>query len=354
MAKRKHHELAVEEAYDVVSDVSGFGGFELIKDCYHAHPIWKTIRLATAKGCSNRASLLSQFPQGRRSKGVSSDGNMATLQNGESRQASTVEENTSQYFFTTYPRKPRNTRSKRKAKPSDCEVISEHPLCYSRQSRRLRRSTTGIQKLGKLGSEKFESYMETVWRRFPEEKRNAFTCLDSLWFSLYSKEPLKAKVLSWIKKKDIFSKKYVFVPIVQWGHWFLLIFCHFGETPQSKTKSRCMLLLDSLQKANSTQLEPGIRRFVVDIFKTEERPEKKGLINKIPLLIPKVPQQKNGEECGFYVLHYINKFLESNPDNFTFSKGNPHFMKEDWFTPEDVECFVQKLDSMNTTSERSD
>ncbi|PIN22859.1 Ulp1 peptidase [Handroanthus impetiginosus] len=110
------------------------------------------------------------------------------------------------------------------------------------------------------------------------------------------------------------------------SHWFLLIFCHFGESPQSETKNRCMLLLDSLQDANSKQLEPGIRRFVFDIFKKEERPEKNELINKIPLLIPKVPQQKGGEECGFFVLYYIHLFLDKAPDIGSFSLGCPNFV----------------------------
>ncbi|KAI3444567.1 hypothetical protein Pfo_001232 [Paulownia fortunei] len=355
MAKRKQRELAADHADGVVSDTSaGFGGYEILKDYYHAHPIWKNIQAAKGENCYNLVSSLSQVPRGQRSKGRVRNEKKTILQDAGSCKESIVDESRSQCYFATHPRKPRNMRSKQKADPSDSEVICESSLRYGRQSRRLHRCTTDIQKWGKLDSEKFEFYMENVWGRFTEEKKNVFTYLDSLWFSLYTKEPLKAKVLSWIKRKDIFSKKYVFVPIVQWGHWFLLIFCHFGESPQSKTKSRCMLLLDSLQKANSKQLEPGIRRFVFDLFKTEERPEKKELISKIPLLIPKVPQQKNGEECGFYVLYYINLFVESAHDNFSFSMGYPHFMKEDWFTPEEVESFVKRLDSMNKSSDCSD
>lgn len=93
-------------------------------------------------------------------------------------------------------------------------------------------------------------------------------------------------------------------------------------------------------------------RFVFDIFKTVERPESKELIRKLPLLTPKVklliyqkphfqdlvyrlsllgawfqvPQQTKGEECGFFVLYYISLFLESAPDNSSFSKGFPHFV----------------------------
>ncbi|KAL8495294.1 hypothetical protein ACS0TY_019446 [Phlomoides rotata] len=232
---------------------------------------------------------------------------------------------------------------------SNSEVCKRSLSCV-RRSRRLHHRNADGQTLGKLDSEKFEIYMETLWRRFADEKNNSFTYFDSLWFYMYTEGPRKAKVLSWIKKKDIFSKKYVFVPIVQWGHWFLLIFCNFGEDLQSNIEGRCMLLLDSLREANTSQLEPRIRRFVSDIFQTEERPEKEHLIRNIPLLVPKVPQQIIGHECGFYVLYYIYLFLKSAPDNLTFSMGYPHFMKEDWFTPEDVEHFVKTLDSMNKSS----
>lgn len=40
--------------------------------------------------------------------------------------------------------------------------------------------------------------------------------------------------------------------------------------------------------------------------------------------------QRKGGECGFYLLYYINLFLQNDPtDNFSFSSGHPHhFMKE--------------------------
>ena len=98
-------------------------------------------------------------------------------------------------------------------------------------------------------------------------------------------------------------------------YWSLLIFCHFGESIKSETRTPCMLLLDSLEKANPRRLEPDIRkyvcqnlppcvgiivysmfwfiffisfRFVLDIYKAEGRLETKDFIYQIPLLVPKV------------------------------------------------------------------
>ncbi|KAL2233908.1 UNVERIFIED_CONTAM: hypothetical protein Sindi_1123000 [Sesamum indicum] len=344
MGKQKQPELAADRPDGVVSDTSdhefelfvaaGFCCSEMLKNYYHIHPIWKSIQVAEEEKCHNLESSLSQVPRGQRSKGrgtekvtAAQDAGMLhialhiyplTLMNLayffmscysptfsyrikthysdtsddlilfsfppsiiqdiqlpnqqpshrefhknvalECNDISIMAVSRSQLDFAAHPRKPRNVRTKRAAEPSDSEVTCERSLRSCRQLRRLKCSTTVVQKWGKLDSEKFEVYME--------------------------------------------------------GHWFLLIFCHFGESPQSTTKRRCMLLLDSLQKANSKQLEPEIRRFVFDIFKIEARPEKKELISKIPLLIPK--------------------------------------MKEDWFTHEEVESFAKGLDSMNETSAHSD
>jgi len=47
----------------------------------------------------------------------------------------------------------------------------------------------------------------------------SYTYLDCLWFSLYKGGSTKTKVLQWIKKKHIFLRKYIFVPIICW--WVL-------------------------------------------------------------------------------------------------------------------------------------
>ncbi|KAJ6374436.1 hypothetical protein OIU78_030037 [Salix suchowensis] len=163
--------------------------------------------------------------------------------------------------------------------------------------------------------------------------------LDSGAFDCY----FEHMVLTWIKKKQIFSKKYVLVPIVRWSHWSLLILCHLGESLQSKLRTPCMLLLDSLEKAGPRCLEPDIRKFVLDIYKSEGRAENKELISKIPLLVPKVPQQRGGEECGNYVLYYINLFVQGAPENFSMD-DYPYFMKQNWFSHECLEAFFEKLE----------
>ncbi|XP_011024082.1 PREDICTED: probable ubiquitin-like-specific protease 2A [Populus euphratica] len=228
---------------------------------------------------------------------------------------------TSQCFLGTFPC---GARSKRKIK------------CKKAIGKEIREKI-------KLDSRAFDCYFEHMWRNFSEDKRTFITYFDCLWFNLYTKASFKGKVLTWIKKKQIFSKKYVLVPIVHWSHWSLLIFCHLGESLQSKLRTPCMLLLDSLEKAGPRCLEPDIRKFVLDIYKSEGRAENKELISKIPLLVPKVPQQRGGEECGNYVLYYINLFVQGAPENFCMD-GYPYFMKQNWFSPGCLEAFFEKLE----------
>ncbi|KAJ4974243.1 hypothetical protein NE237_007417 [Protea cynaroides] len=208
----------------------------------------------------------------------------------------------------------------------------------------IHENTVGKKKQ-RLDSDVFECYLENLWKGFSEDKKSSFTYLDCLWFSLYKKRSTKTKVLTWIKKKHIFSRKYVFVPIVCWHHWSLLILCHLGENMESKKRTPCMLLLDSLEMTNPKRLEPDIRKFLLDIYRAEERPEREDLILKIPLLVPKVPQQRNGEDCGIFVLYFINLFVEDAPDNFSICEGYPYFMKDNWFGSEHFENFCKDVRS---------
>ncbi|KAK4418648.1 hypothetical protein Salat_2277600 [Sesamum alatum] len=201
MGKRKQRELAADHPDGLASDTSAsFGCSDILKNYYPIHPIWKSIQVAKEEKCHNLVSSLSQVPRGQRSKARGSE-KVTAVQDAGSNGISIVAEGRSQLDFAAHPRKPRNMRTKRAAEPSDfvvickldSEVICKRSRHSCRQSRRLKCSTTVVQKWEKLDSEKFEVYMESVWRRFTKEKKNVFTYLDSMWFSLYTKEPLKAK-----------------------------------------------------------------------------------------------------------------------------------------------------------------
>ncbi|XP_065877209.1 probable ubiquitin-like-specific protease 2A [Euphorbia lathyris] len=231
------------------------------------------------------------------------------------------------------------------------ELISQCSLgtipTRKRSKRRFRPKDTiaRVKKKEKLNSGEFDHYFQNLWRSFSEDQRTCFAYFDSMWFSLYMKAQYKGRVLTWIKKKKIFSKKYVIVPIVYWGHWNLLIFCHFGESFESDVRKPCMLLLDSLEIADPRRLEPYIRRFVLDIYRSEENAENETLISHIPLLVPKVPQQRSNVDCGNYVLYYIYSFVQMAPNDFN-AKEYPYFMDRNWFSAECLERFFEELEPL--------
>lgn len=213
----------------------------------------------------------------------------------------------------------------------------------ARLSRRGCNTTSNLR--GKINDELFERCFLKIWEDSPEEKRKLCTYMECIWFSMYTNDHCRKSVLTWIKKINVFSKEYVLVPIVLWSHWYLVIFCHLGETLESNIRTPCILLLNSLRDLEGG-LEPLIRRLVVDIYETEERPVDKKLMKKIPFLVPKVPQQTNGVECGIFVLQYASLFLKNAPENFSTSAGYPYFMKEDWFGKEELEGLYKRLETV--------
>ncbi|KAF5179687.1 pentatricopeptide (PPR) repeat-containing protein [Thalictrum thalictroides] len=198
----------------------------------------------------------------------------------------------------------------------------------------------------KLNSDQFDIILENMWNNYFSieiERKKLFKCIDCLWFDMYMTQETKPKVLNWIKKQDIFSKKYVFIPIVCWGHWRLVILCNFGECIHSETIRPCMLLLDSLNSADPKTIEPNIRMFIKDICREEGKTEIVESLAQIPLLVPKVPQQQNSEDCGIYVLYYINLFMKNAPEDVSISESYSNFMNENWFNIEGLETFWNEI-----------
>ncbi|XP_057802042.1 ubiquitin-like-specific protease 2 isoform X2 [Salvia miltiorrhiza] len=250
---------------------------------------------------------------------------------------------------------PKGRKRKSKLKQDELSVSEVTVPRHTRRRGHVRGSRSNSGRItterGKLDTGRFHHYLMHMWDEFPKEKVESATYFDPLWFDMYANQNRKANVLSWIKEKGIFSKKYVLVPIVMWSHWSLLIFCNLGQRLDSETNAPCMLLLDSLQAVDSKRLEPSIRRLLIDIYMSEERTESEKELLKIPLSIPDVPQQKRGDDCGFYVLYYIRLFIDSPLQRFTISEGYPKLMGKDWFTDEEVESFCKSLEALPAVSD---
>ncbi|MQL84287.1 hypothetical protein Taro_016803, partial [Colocasia esculenta] len=169
----------------------------------------------------------------------------------------------------------------------------------------------------KLNTNDFQSHIQYLWSIFSTEELDSFDYFDCLWFAYSMKSSTQGKVVSWIKHKNVFTKKYTF------GHWSLLILCHLGGS--SLSNPPVMLLLDSLHSADPTRLFSEIKKFVFAIYAAKGREESEEEIASIPLLVPQVPQQVNGTECGFFVLCYIYLFIKSAPHSFSLN-DYPYFV----------------------------
>lgn len=55
-----------------------------------------------------------------------------------------------------------------------------------------------------------------LWKQIDEDKKSSYAYFDSLWFNMYYRGNNVPNVLKWIKAKRIFSRQYVFIPIVCW------------------------------------------------------------------------------------------------------------------------------------------
>lgn len=206
-----------------------------------------------------------------------------------------------------------------------------------KKSMQLRGRNAVVKLDNHLDTDVIDRYMEHIWKKLPKHKRESCTYLDCLWFSMYLEEALSFNVLKWTKAKRIFTKQYVFIPIVHWGHWNLLILCHFGEDLSSEARTPCMLLLDSLKETEPNRLEPLIRKFLIELHKEDGREDVDKIIAEIPLLVPEVPQQTNGNDCGVFLLHFVDKFLKQAPKNFSICEGcYPYFFTKNWFKSHEI------------------
>ncbi|KAF7033123.1 hypothetical protein CFC21_044248 [Triticum aestivum] len=123
-------------------------------------------------------------------------------------------------------------------------------------------STYNVRDKTSKGMLDVEIFELDLWTGIHPEKKSDYAYLDSMWFDMYIIGKHKSKVLKWVKAKKIFTRRYVFVPIVYWGHWSLLVLCNFGETNYLGTpKGPRILLLDSLRTTQPKRLPSVINRF---------------------------------------------------------------------------------------------
>ncbi|EPS64714.1 hypothetical protein M569_10069, partial [Genlisea aurea] len=180
-------------------------------------------------------------------------------------------------------------------------------------------------------------FCRKIQDQMSEPLRSSCSFFDCLFFNQYANAEAIPHIDRIIKKEKLFSRRYIFVPVIERSHWYLIIFCHIGNK-----NLRCILLLDSLGYGNRSYVEPVIRRFLNHFYERKRPKVTPQDLKSIPLLCPKIPKQKGASECGIYVLFYTHLFLKMAPEVFK-RESFPYFMTPNWFTDDDIKRFAREI-----------
>uniref|UniRef100_A0A7S1PGF1 Ubiquitin-like protease family profile domain-containing protein n=1 Tax=Percolomonas cosmopolitus TaxID=63605 RepID=A0A7S1PGF1_9EUKA len=133
------------------------------------------------------------------------------------------------------------------------------------------------------------------------------------------------------KEVELFEKDFLFVPVCSNLHWTLCIVC-FPRNVGVKGKgeeSAHIEYCDSLGGISSEALST-VRKYLRFRWKIERPTET--LKTFSPTSLPEnraiLPRQNNNSDCGVFMLHYIEKFLEQTPEL--------PLREADWFTVSDI------------------
>ncbi|CAM9544602.1 unnamed protein product [Ascophyllum nodosum] len=130
-----------------------------------------------------------------------------------------------------------------------------------------------------------------------------------------------SKVKQWSRNVDLFSKKFVFVPVVENMHWSLACLTNLdkievgksGSDFKSNEERPCMLFLDSLGMHQPTRIYGYLRRYLEEKWKEAGNGNIALHGETFPLVQPNAPTQINGCDCGVYILRYAKEICQQWP-----------------------------------------
>nr|XP_015813431.2 sentrin-specific protease 7b isoform X1 [Nothobranchius furzeri]XP_054591096.1 sentrin-specific protease 7b isoform X1 [Nothobranchius furzeri] len=159
------------------------------------------------------------------------------------------------------------------------------------------------------------------------------------------------RVKTWTRHVDIFTKDFLFVPVNQEAHWFLVVVCFPGleevrieefqtqaaggsgkpvgnlnlclrapQPPESTqlgcgrstvTKRPCLLVMDSLKLSYHENVCRLIRDYLQVEWEVRRKTPRLFTHNSMRSCNCRVPQQDNSSDCGLYLLQYVESFLQN-------------------------------------------
>ena len=123
-------------------------------------------------------------------------------------------------------------------------------------------------------------------------------------------------ISKWTKNTDIFSKKYLVIPICRGHHWTLVI---VRTHPHIS-----LMILDSLNKEHRS-VELKITRYLQDVWSAKLPQRAKKTLQVKQIRYPTIPLQPDNTDCGLYIMKCFEKFLDFVNRNLQWSSWNPEF-----------------------------
>ncbi|KAJ0790751.1 putative Ulp1 peptidase [Helianthus annuus] len=211
-------------------------------------------------------------------------------------------------------------------------------------------------------------YIKYLKNKIKPEEKHRFHFFNSFFFRKLAdpeKGPLDAsegkaafqRVRKWTRKVNLFEKDYVFIPINYNYHWSLIVMCHLGEVATYKdedvtklTKVPCVLHMDSI-RGSHTGLKGLMQSYLKEEWKGRLQEASEDISSKfdnIRFISLELPQQPNTSDCGLFLLHYVELFLEQAPTYFNpfHITKSVNFLNVDWFPPAEASLkrtVIQKL-----------
>ncbi|WOG91556.1 hypothetical protein DCAR_0310805 [Daucus carota subsp. sativus] len=164
-------------------------------------------------------------------------------------------------------------------------------------------------------------------------------------------------VRRWTRKISLFEKDYIFVPVNFNYHWSLIVICHPGEVAdfqdsdaRKSLKLPCILHMDSIRGSHSG-LKGLIQSYLWEEWKERHADSSEDIFLKFSnmrFFSLELPQQQNLYDCGLFLLHYVELFLEGNLVNFNPLKISSfsNFLTANWFQPAEASlkrAYIQRL-----------
>ncbi|CAM0882819.1 unnamed protein product [Alopecurus aequalis] len=156
------------------------------------------------------------------------------------------------------------------------------------------------------------------------------------------------KLRRWWKSFDIFKTPYVLLPIHGEMHWSLVIICMPAKERES---GPTVFHLDSLGMHPSDKIFHMIESYLREEWNYLQKdpsydiPFSDMIWRHLPRNIRKkkveVPRQRNDYDCGIFMLYYIEKFIQEEPDKWTGERLCKFGRK--WFNPEETSGLRERM-----------